>query len=188
MQRALRSSGCLRNLLGRPRAGHRLGYFQSDSLSERFGVSPSGKNACPFSAEISGDMKPRILLIGKSGQLGAELCQVLPSLGEIIAPDSNELDLTKPARVRGAIRDYQPALIINAAAYTAVDRAEQEPGAAHALNAQAPAILAEEALKSGAALIHYSTDYVFDGSKRSPYEETDVPSPPNVYGQSKLAG
>jgi len=133
-------------------------------------------------------MKPRILLIGKSGQLGAELCQVLPSLGEIIAPDSNELDLTKPARVRGAIRDYQPALIINAAAYTAVDRAEQEPGAAHALNAQAPAILAEEALKSGAALIHYSTDYVFDGSKRSPYEETDVPSPPNVYGQSKLAG
>jgi dTDP-4-dehydrorhamnose reductase len=133
-------------------------------------------------------MKLRILLAGKTGQVGAELCRLLPSIGELIAPDRTELDLAKPGDIRRAVHEYRPNLIVNAAAYTAVDRAEQDAAAAHAVNAEAPALLAEEARRSGAALVHYSTDYVFDGKKGSPYEESDPPNPINVYGKSKLAG
>src|SRR5208282_271734 len=133
-------------------------------------------------------MSARILLTGKNGQVGAALCRLLPPLGELIAPDHAELDLAKPADIRRAVRECQPNLIVNAAAYTAVDRAEQDAAVAQAVNAEAPAILAEEAKKSGSVLVHYSTDYVFDGKKDSPYDEADAPNPLNVYGKSKLAG
>jgi dTDP-4-dehydrorhamnose reductase len=116
------------------------------------------------------------------------LYRLLPALGELVAPDRNELDLAKAADIRRAIRDYQPKLIVNAAAYTNVDRAENDESTAQAVNAEAPALLAEEAKKTGAALVHYSTDYVFDGRKDAPYEETDAPNPINVYGKTKLRG
>ncbi|MGC1188176.1 MAG: dTDP-4-dehydrorhamnose reductase [Candidatus Acidiferrales bacterium] len=133
-------------------------------------------------------MKPKILLTGKSGQVGRELELLLPRVGEVIALDRQQLDFTNPADIRRIIRDVRPQIIVNAAAYTAVDLAEQEEATARAINAHAPAVLAEEAMKIGAALIHYSTDYVFDGSKRTPYEEADPPSPVNVYGRTKIAG
>jgi dTDP-4-dehydrorhamnose reductase len=133
-------------------------------------------------------MKPRILLTGRNGQVGAELLRLLPSLGDVFAPHRSQMDLAKPADIRRAVRENQPDLIFNAAAYTSVDRAEQDAAAAQAVNAEAPALLAEEAKKSGSVLVHYSTDYVFDGRKDSPYEESDPPNPINVYGKSKLAG
>ena len=133
-------------------------------------------------------MQPKILLTGKSGQIGSELCRLLPSLGEVIALGRNELDLANPGDIRRTIREHAPALIVNAAAYTAVDRAETDQAAAQAVNCEAPGAMAEEARKLGATLVHYSTDYVFDGTKNSPYEETDVPNPINVYGATKLAG
>ena len=133
-------------------------------------------------------MKPKILLIGKNGQLGADLQQVLPQLGDIFATDRQELDLTRPDQIRRVIREVRPAFIVNAAAYTAVDQAEKDESAARAINTDAPAVLADEAKKIGAALIHYSTDYVFDGSKNLPYDEYDQPRPINVYGMTKLTG
>jgi dTDP-4-dehydrorhamnose reductase len=116
------------------------------------------------------------------------MCRLLPELGEVIALGRQEMDLAQPAGIRRGIREYQPNLIVNAAAYTAVDRAETERELAHAVNAVAPAVMAEEARKLGATLVHYSTDYVFDGRKDSPYEETDDPNPISVYGATKLAG
>jgi dTDP-4-dehydrorhamnose reductase len=133
-------------------------------------------------------MKPRILLTGKNGQIGAELAVVLPGLGEIIAPDRQQLDLSRPDDIRRAIQEVRPTLIVNAAAYTAVDQAEKEEAVAQAINADAPGWMAQEAKKIGAGLVHYSTDYVFDGSKHSPYEESDPPNPLSVYGKTKLAG
>ena len=133
-------------------------------------------------------MKPKILLIGRNGQVGTELSALLPRLGELAALNRQELDLTKPDDIRRTIREVRPQWIINAAAYTAVDQAEQDEATARAVNEEAPAVMAEEAKKSGAALVHYSTDYVFDGSKKSPYEETDIPNPINVYGRTKLGG
>jgi len=133
-------------------------------------------------------MSFRILLTGKNGQVGAELCRLLPSLGELIALDHGDLDLAKPAEIRRVVRDLRPQLLVNAAAYTRVDDAENNEPAAYAVNAEAPAFLAEEAKAVGAALIHYSTDYVFDGRKNSPYLETDPTNPLSVYGKSKLAG
>ena len=133
-------------------------------------------------------MKPKILLIGRNGQVGTELSSLLPRLGELAALNRQELDLTKPDDIRRTIREVRPQWIINAAAYTAVDQAEQDEATARAVNEQAPAVIAEEAKKIGAALVHYSTDYVFDGSKKSPYEETDIPNPINVYGKTKLGG
>lgn len=130
----------------------------------------------------------RILLTGKSGQLGWELERALSPLGELVALDRSGLDLADPERIRSALRELQPGLIVNAAAYTAVDRAETEPEAAFAINERAPGILAEEARRLGALLIHYSTDYVFDGTKTGPYSEEDTPGPLNVYGASKLEG
>jgi dTDP-4-dehydrorhamnose reductase len=130
----------------------------------------------------------RILLTGKNGQVGAELVTLLPALGEVVAFDRHQLDLSNPDQIRRAVRDVQPNIIVNAAAYTLVDQAEREEERAHIINVEAPALMAEEAKKIGAALVHYSTDYVFDGSKCLPYDETDRPNPINVYGKTKLAG
>jgi len=133
-------------------------------------------------------MKTRILLIGKNGQIGHDLARLLPTVTEVVAVDRHQMDLSLPEIVRRTIRDVRPALIINAAAYTAVDQAEKDPTTAHAINADAPALLAIEAKQIGTALIHYSTDYVFDGTASSPYSETDPTNPINVYGLTKLAG
>ncbi len=133
-------------------------------------------------------MKPRILLIGRNGQVGTELASRLPHLGELVAVNRQELDLTKSNDIRRMIQELQPQWIVNAAAYTAVDQAERDEAAARAVNEEAPAVIAEEAKKISAVLVHYSTDYVFDGSKKSPYEETDTPNPINVYGRTKLGG
>ena len=132
-------------------------------------------------------LKPRILLAGKTGQVGAELAILLPRLGDVFAPEHGDFDLARPTDIVRTIRDVRPNLIVNAAAYTAVDHAEKEPSMAHAVNAEAPALMAHEAKKLGAAIVHYSTDYVFDGTKRSPYTESDTPNPINVYGKTKLA-
>jgi dTDP-4-dehydrorhamnose reductase len=133
-------------------------------------------------------MKRPILLIGKGGQVGSELAGLLPRLGEVVALGRAELDLSRPEEIREAIRSVQPRLIVNAAAYTAVDQAEKEPSLAQAINSDAPEIMAEEGKKIGASLVHYSTDYVFDGTKNVPYLEDDPPHPLSVYGRTKLAG
>jgi dTDP-4-dehydrorhamnose reductase len=133
-------------------------------------------------------MKLKILLIGKNGQVGRELGRLLPSVGEVFALDRRQLDLLKPDDVRRTIREIRPQLIVNAAAYTAVDQAESDEPTARAINADAPLLMAQEAKKVGAALVHYSTDYVFDGLKTSPYCESDAPNPVSVYGKTKLAG
>lgn len=129
----------------------------------------------------------RILLLGKIGQLGWELNRTLAPLGEVIALDYPDIDLTK-SDIYNTIQDLRPQVVINATAYTAVDRAESEPELAQAINGQAPGLMAEAAQAIGAGLVHYSTDYVFDGQKGQPYAETDVANPLGVYGQSKLAG
>ena len=135
---------------------------------------------------------PRILLLGSQGQVGRELQRALQHVGHVVtaARDGAELavDLQQPASVRELLTRVSPALIVNAAAYTAVDKAESEPDIAETVNGDAPAILAEAAKASGAMLVHYSTDYVFDGAAGTPYEETDAPSPVSVYGQTKLLG
>jgi len=130
----------------------------------------------------------RILLTGKTGQVGYELERSLQGLGEIIALDRSQMDLANLDQVRDVIRSIKPNLIINSAAYTAVDKAESEPELAMRINGEAPGVMAEEAKKLGAAMIHYSTDYVFDGSKSTRYVETDPTCPINVYGATKLAG
>jgi dTDP-4-dehydrorhamnose reductase len=133
-------------------------------------------------------MKPKLLLTGKTGQLGSELFRLLPAFGEVIAPGRNELDLRDANSIRRVVQEIRPEVIINAAAYTAVDAAENQKAEVYAINAVAPAVFAEEARKIGAAILHYSTDYVFDGSQQTPYEETDIPNPINEYGKTKLAG
>lgn len=130
----------------------------------------------------------KILLLGKNGQVGWELNRTLLPLGDIIALDVEELDLTRPKDIREKVRYIQPDIIVNGAAYTAVDRAEKEQELAMKINGIAPGILAEEAKKCGALLVHYSTDYIFDGTKEEPYTENDKPNPINFYGTSKLAG
>jgi len=130
----------------------------------------------------------KVLLFGKNGQLGWELHRALATLGDVQAMDYPEVDFTSTDRVRDAVRKAAPRVIVNAAAYTAVDRAESEPGTAMAVNAAAPGVIAEESATLGAALIHFSTDYVFDGKKGEPYSENDTPNPLNMYGKSKLAG
>lgn len=130
----------------------------------------------------------RILLTGRNGQVGWELERCLARAGDLAAFDHQGLDLGDPESIRRLVRELRPDLIVNAAAYTAVDRAESEPELAFAVNATAPGVLAEEAKRLGALLIHYSTDYVFDGTKAGPYTEDDVPNPLGVYGRSKLAG
>jgi dTDP-4-dehydrorhamnose reductase len=133
-------------------------------------------------------MKPVILLTGKNGQVGGELLRLLPNLGEVVAPGREQLDLSKPDDIRRTILDVRPQLIVNAAAYTAVDRAETDQTTAQAINQQAPGLMAVEAKKIGAILLHYSTDYIFDGTKRVPYDESDSANPINIYGKTKFAG
>ena len=130
----------------------------------------------------------KILITGQHGQVSQALQQRLQGLGELVVLGRDQLDLANAEQIRQQVRAHRPDLIINAAAHTAVDQAESEPDAAFAINAIAPGILAEEAKALGIPLIHYSTDYVFDGSKPAPYTENDTPNPLGVYGQSKLAG
>lgn len=130
----------------------------------------------------------RVLLIGKNGQLGWELHRTLATLGDLIAMDFPEIDLGQPETGRELIRRIQPQVIVNAAAYTAVDQAETEQELARKINAIAPGIMAEEARRLNALFIHYSTDYVFDGTKGTTYTEEDIPNPLNFYGLSKLEG
>lgn len=129
-----------------------------------------------------------ILLTGVNGQVGWELQRTLATLGTVNAPTRSQLDLTDKGAIRSLIRSLRPSLIVNPAAHTAVDKAETEPELARAVNAIAPAIMAEEAAKIGAAMIHYSTDYVFDGSQSDAYAEHDITHPLGVYGQTKLEG
>lgn len=130
----------------------------------------------------------RILLTGVSGQLGQELLQLLSPTDDVIAVGRDQMDLAAPDTIHTIIDQHQPDIIVNAAAYTAVDRAETEAALAHRINATAPQIMAESAQQIGAALIHVSTDYVFDGQKNTPYRENDSTQPMCTYGQSKLAG
>jgi dTDP-4-dehydrorhamnose reductase len=130
----------------------------------------------------------RILLLGNTGQLGWELERTLAPLGELNACDYPVVDLADISSLRRLIRDCQPDVLINAAAYTAVDRAESEPELAEKVNSTAPAVMAEEAERVGSSFIHFSTDYVFDGIKGTPYLESNQPNPLNVYGRTKLAG
>lgn len=130
----------------------------------------------------------KILISGQQGQISLELQRRLGALGKLIVPGRDQLDLTKPDQIRQTVQNLRPDLIINAAAYTSVDLAENEPETAFAINAVAPGIFAEAALALGIPLIHYSTDYVFDGTKIGPYDEDNTPNPLGVYGKSKLAG
>ncbi|MDY0124680.1 MAG: dTDP-4-dehydrorhamnose reductase [Anaerolineaceae bacterium] len=130
----------------------------------------------------------KILQIGTIGQLGWELLRTCAPLGEVVALDYPDVDLSDSNGLRELVRSVKPDIIINAAAYTNVDKAESEPELARAINAIGPGVLAEEAKKIDAVMVHYSTDYVFDGTKGSPYVETDQPNPLNVYGQTKLEG
>jgi dTDP-4-dehydrorhamnose reductase len=133
-------------------------------------------------------MKRPILLIGNGGQVGSQLATLLPRLGEVVALGRTQLDLTKPDEIREVIRRVRSRLLVNAAAYTAVDQAEKEPDLARAINSEAPEIMAGEGKKIGAGLVHYSTDYIFDGTRNSPYLEDVSPNPLSVYGKTKLAG
>jgi dTDP-4-dehydrorhamnose reductase len=130
----------------------------------------------------------KILLTGATGQVGYELQRSLQALGQVVAVDRARMDLSDLDQVRAVVRAVRPGLIVNPAAYTAVDKAESEPALAHRINAEAPAVMAAEARLLGAAMVHYSTDYVFDGTKQGAYAETDPTNPINVYGASKLAG
>lgn len=131
---------------------------------------------------------PRTLVIGATGQLGTELQRAFAGTNPLVAVDREVVDLAVPDQIRAIVRRVQPDVILNAAAYTAVDRAESEPERALAVNGRAPRLLAEEARKINALLVHYSTDYVFDGSKSEPWSEDDPPNPLNAYGSGKLAG
>lgn len=131
---------------------------------------------------------PRILIIGGTGQLGTELQRSFAGTNPLVAVDREVVNLTVPDQIRAVVRDVRPGVILNSAAYTAVDRAETERDLATAINAEAPRVLAEEARRLNALLVHYSTDYVFDGTKAEPWTEDDAPNPLNVYGATKLAG
>ena len=130
----------------------------------------------------------KILLLGKNGQVGWELRRTLAPLAEVVAVDYPEINFTDTSALRRLVAGTRPAVVVNAAAYTAVDKAETETELCRQINAVAPGVLAEEAKKAGALMVHYSTDYIFDGTKTSPYVETDAPNPLGAYGRSKLEG
>lgn len=132
--------------------------------------------------------QPIILITGVNGQVGFELVRTLQGLGRIVALDRAALNLADLSQIRSTVRELKPSVIVNSAAYTAVDKAEADFDAAMRLNGEAPGVLAAEAARCGAVLVHYSTDYVFDGTKSAAYVEADVTNPQNVYGKSKLAG
>lgn len=131
---------------------------------------------------------PKILLLGKNGQVGWELQRTLAPLGQVWALDYPEIDFAEGAALPKLVLEHQPQIIVNACAYTAVDKAESEPERAMLINGLAPGVLAETAKQTGALLVHYSTDYVYDGTKRMPYLETDATNPLSAYGRTKLAG
>jgi len=131
---------------------------------------------------------PKILLFGKIGQVGWELRRTLAPMSRLVCVDYPEVDFTQPDSIRTWIRQTTPDIVVNAAAYTAVDKAESETALALKINGEAPGIMAEEAKKLAALLVHYCTDYVFDGTKTAPYGETDAPKPLGAYGRTKLAG
>ncbi len=133
-------------------------------------------------------MSLRLLITGCNGQVGWHLQRTLAPMGEVTAIDIEQVDLTDARAVSRTVREIAPDIVVNAAAYTAVDKAESEPELARAINVSAPAQIAEECSRSGALLVHYSTDYVYDGSKQAPYEERDATGPLSLYGQTKLAG
>ncbi len=130
----------------------------------------------------------KLLVIGCNGQIGWELVRCLQPLGEVIAVNHCQLDLSDPNKIKAMLKSISPTIIVNAAAYTAVDKAEENEEKANAINGYAPGVLAAEAKSSGVLLIHYSTDYIFDGNKSCPYTEDDSPTPINAYGRSKLMG
>jgi dTDP-4-dehydrorhamnose reductase len=130
----------------------------------------------------------KILLTGSNGQVGFELLRALAPLGEVVAVDLADCDLSSPDAIRRLVAEVEPQVIINPAAYTAVDKAEAEPALAQAINGTAPGVFGEEAARLGVLVIHFSTDYVFDGSMPGAYLETDGPNPQSVYGKTKLAG
>jgi dTDP-4-dehydrorhamnose reductase len=154
----------------------------------------TGRMQAAFSAHIGVMMtarrsaSPSVLILGTAGQVGAELQRSFAGFGSVVAVDREAFDLADPEETRALIRRERPDVILNAAAYTAVDGAESEPEVAMAINGHAPRTLAEEAQRANALLVHYSTDYVFDGTKRNPWLETDEPNPLSAYGASKLAG
>src|SRR5580658_421751 len=131
---------------------------------------------------------PKILIFGQLGQVGWELRHKLACLGQVVSVGREKIDFSKPDSIREVIRAVEPSAIVNAAAYTAVDKAETDLEPAWAINATAPGVIAEEAKRLGSPLVHYSTDYVYDGSKLGAWVETDAPNPLNAYGKSKLAG
>src|SRR5438132_2157519 len=165
-----------------------LGRERADCFREGRKVSNPRSSSHRTSTGTSGKMKPVLLLTGKNGQVGAELLRLLPQVGEVVARGHDQLDLSNPTDIRRTIREVRPQLIINAAAYTAVDQAETDETTAQAVNAEAPGLMAEEAKELGAVLVHYSTDYVFDGAKKLPYDEADSANPINAYGKTKFAG
>lgn len=130
----------------------------------------------------------RILLTGRTGQVGRELQRALAPLGNTVCVDRSQMNLSSPHSIRRMIREVSPSIIVNAAGYTAVDKAESEPNLAMQVNGMAPGVMAEEARRLGALLVHYSTDYVYDGTKGTPYVEDDAPNPLNEYGRTKLEG
>jgi dTDP-4-dehydrorhamnose reductase len=138
---------------------------------------------------MAGGTRPaRILVTGGSGQVGEALTRTLVGLGEVFAPGRGELDLADADSIRRAMREFKPSWVVNAGAHTAVDKAESEAELAFAINATAPGVIAEEAKSVGAAVIHFSTDYVFDGTKEGPYVETDATNPLGVYGRASWRG
>jgi len=130
----------------------------------------------------------KILLLGKNGQVGWELCRTFAPIADVAAVDYPEINFTDTAALRQLVAAINPAVVVNAAAYTAVDKAETEADLCHQINAVAPGVLSEAAKRVGALMVHYSTDYIFDGTKTSPYIETDAPNPLGAYGRSKLEG
>src|SRR5216684_6432125 len=166
-------------MLGRERAG---------CFRERRKVPNAHRSSYRTSTGASREMKPVIMLTGRNGQVGAELLRLLPQLGEVVAFGHDQLDLSNPSDICRTVREVRPQLIVNAAAYTAVDQAETDETTAQAVNAEAPGLMAEQAKKIGAALVHYSTDFVFSGAKRIPYHETDSANPMSVYGKTNFAG
>ena len=130
----------------------------------------------------------KILVTGAAGQVGWELARLLPALGDVVAIDVEEMDLARPDDIRRVLRELRPDVVVNPGAYTAVDKAESEPELARLINGLAPGVMAEELRATGGLLIHYSTDYVFDGNKTGAYTELDAPNPMSVYGVTKLEG
>lgn len=153
-------------------------------------ASHSQSRSCGWwhTARVFGSAVMKILLLGKDGQVGWQLQRALAPLGEVHACGRADCDMTDAAAIHALVGALRPAVVVNASAYTAVDKAESEPALAEAINARAPGELAAAAAACGALLVHYSTDYVFDGGKATPYVETDPVAPQGVYGRSKLAG